>query len=130
MTLEAREFSDDEIQNFRTWWKEGVSNGEIASRLGMSYASLHWYKQQGAFGNNIPSRRGIGKKLRGSDSEEENRLFGDTGWELRKIKIRDSWSDEERIRRAHQQLPNGELLYEKFHNRGVSRDSSKQNPNR
>ncbi len=70
MARTSREFSEDEIQNFRTWWKQGVPNGEIASRLGMSYASLHWYKREGAFGDNIPTRRGIGKKLRGDDSEE------------------------------------------------------------
>lgn len=130
MARNAREFTSEDIQNFRKWWKEGVPNSEIASRLGIPNSSLHWYRQEGAFGNNIPSRQGIGKKLRGDDSESENRLFGVTDWQIRQIEVRESWDDEERIRRANQELPNGETLYEKFHNRGIARNSSRNNPNR
>jgi hypothetical protein len=129
MAKDSREFSEEEIQNFHRWWAEGVPNGEIASRLGMPYSSLHWYRREGVFGDNVPSRQGKGHKQRNDDSEEEQRLFGSTGWQIRQVEVRESWDDRERIRRAHQQLPNGESLYEKFHNRGIARDSSRNNPN-
>ena len=118
MPRPAREFTDAEIKKVRQMQTEGKPRGEICRELGITTSAFVWYVRTNRFGV-LPKKpgRGVkGNKLQRADIPGEGQLFGckKEEWQGRQKQIRDSWPEDEALKRSKQRTPNCPDLYSKF----------------
>lgn len=119
MPRPCRVFTDEEVQTVRRMQEAGERRDDIAKSLNMSSSSFSWHMQCGRFGNvqRQPGRRaGSTKPLQRADIEEQGQIFGCPAneWQLRKIEIRDSWPEDELVRRSKGEVPGRADNYSTF----------------
>lgn len=128
----AREFTNAQVQAARTMQKRGEPRGEIARMLGVSSATYAWYLQVGRFGMDLPTARGRGRKLKRPDDESKEIVFGcpSKEWKSRQDKIRESWPEDEREKRARGKVPGFSDNYARFKNNPYRNNQPGRNPNK
>ena len=111
MGRSLKTFNAKEIARVRKLHASGHSNAAIAASLGLTKTQLDRCLRYRKFGN-LPKRRGYKPKgYKAKPDDEPNKiLFGQTvqEWQAKRDAIRESWPEDEELRRARTILPNRE----------------------
>ena len=110
-------FSKSDIETVRKLRIEGVDNPTISKAIGITNAALNHFLAKGAFGFDLPSRKGqsgVARKSRLPDDEKIGRIFNTTDWPQRQQEIRDGWDEATLQARSQGKMPNRTSNYSLF----------------
>jgi hypothetical protein len=96
-----REFTQQEIECFTTFWNAGAPAEDICRLAGISKRTFDYHRQCGAF-THLPKRvKGSKRKRTGRDCPENGMLFGMSRdeWEARKADVQRKWTLHEEFHR-------------------------------